>query len=98
MFNDYNNDIVFFLITYDLVSNPSHAKARVLEFLPESVDLSSVNSQSVICESVENNADILLLKEDRVLISNDDSPEKIFIENILEEKFFDSLKQMKFRF
>lgn len=87
-------------ITYDLVSNPSHAKARVLEFLPESVDLSSVDEQSgVLCESVGTNEDILLLQEDGIMITNNaDLPERHFVEEILKSRFDGSLKHMRFRF
>ena len=87
-------------ITYDLVSNPSHAKARVLEFLPESVDLGGVDEQSgVLCESVGTNEDILLLQEDGIVIANNaDLPERHFVEEILRSRFDGSLKHMRFRF
>lgn len=86
-----------------MVSNPSHAKARVLEFLPESVDLGSSNTDEhtgVICESVNENEDILLLQEDGIIISSNytDFPEKNFVEEILREQFDKSLKHMRFRF
>lgn len=92
--------MVFILITYDIVSNPSHAKARVLEFLPENYSLGSDDDSqmALVCES--DQSDVLFLEEqDRITISRKNEPfEKSFVESILQDKFESALKGLKFKF
>lgn len=85
------------MITYDIVSNPSHAKARVLEFLPESCSGSNDDSNMMlVCESLDQ--DILFLEQDGIKINNTEIIEKSFVEEILKENFGKALKGLKFRF
>jgi len=86
-------------ITYDLVSNPSHATARVLEFLPESVG-SHDDSHTVICESAVIEEDVLtLLEQDGINIRDfNNFNERNFVADILSNHFEKSLKNMKFNF
>lgn len=85
-------------ITYDLVSNPSHARARVLEFLPESVGSDVDDSKQIVCESATE-SDILLLKQDGVNVNyNNLIHEHNFINDILNDKFNQAIKKIKFRF
>lgn len=85
------------MITYDIVSNPSHAKARVLEFLPENFSGSVDDSKMVICESSDQ--DLLFFEEDRVNLFTKNEPfEKSFVESILKTDFEKALKGLKFKF
>lgn len=83
------------MITYDIVSNPSHARARVLEFLPESYDAGSNDDSTLICES--SDSDVLFLQQDGINILNE-SLEKSFIESIIKNDFERAIKDLKFRF
>lgn len=81
-------------ITYDIVSNPSHVNARVLEFLPETAN-EFIPDNNVICEGEM----LDLLGKDRIAISEGDSMVIRFIDDIINERF-DSVvsKGIKFRF
>lgn len=84
------------MITYDVVTNPSHAKARILEFLPESVGNSNDDENYTYLN--ESSDIILALQQDRVNISQTSINEKNFIDDILKENFSQSLKKIKFNF
>lgn len=85
------------MITYDIVSNPSHSKARVLEFLPENYMGSDDDSQlALVCESSDQ--DVLFLEQDGIRINNGEIFEKSFVESILKDNFDFALREMKFRF
>lgn len=81
-------------ITYDIVSNPSHANAKVLEFLPESAS-EFMPEGNLICE-----AEMLdILGKDQIVISEGDSMVIRFIDDIINERFESIVsKGIKFRF
>lgn len=84
-------------ITYDIVSNPSHIKARVLEFLPESFNYNDYNDDStIVCES--SGDDILLLQQDGVNINSLHINNNKFNQSIYEDIFKSSIKRIKFHF
>jgi len=69
-------------ITYDVVSNPSHTTAKVLEFLPETAK-EFIPDGNVICEG-----EILeTLSKDHIAISEGDSVVIRFIDDIINERF-----------
>jgi hypothetical protein len=68
-------------ITYDIVSNPSHENAKVLEFLPESVS-EFVPDQNIICEG-----DTSCIDDDRIAVYESDSVIYRFINDIINERF-----------
>lgn len=69
-------------ITYDIVSNPSHTTAKVLEFLPETAS-EFIPDGNVICEG-----EILeTLGKDHIAISEGDSVVIRFIDDIINERF-----------
>ncbi len=70
-------------ITYDIVSNPSHVNARVLEFLPESAIEFFPDSDNVICEQDT----LKLLEKDQVALIKGDSTIIKFIDDIINEMF-----------
>jgi len=79
-------------ITYDIVSNPSHATARVLEFLPESAS-DFISDQDVFYES----ADLDMLNEDHITIMDGNSTIVKFIDDIINERFYNIIsKKIKF--
>lgn len=81
-------------ITYDIVSNPSHATAKVLEFLPESAS-DFMSGRTVLCEADELN----ILDKDHVTITDGDSMIVKFIDDIINEQFFDIIsKKIRFNF
>lgn len=86
------------MITYDIVSNPSHARARVLEFLPESYTPGSDDDSqmTLVCES--SDSDIWFLEQDGINIYRDESAEKSFIRSIIQNDFEKALKDLKFKF
>ena len=71
-------------ITYDFVSNPSHATAKVLEFLPETLT-DFLPDQTAIYES----GDLESLRIDGVNL--------VINSNLLTEEFLDMLFQSKFQ-
>jgi hypothetical protein len=80
-------------ITYDIVSNPSHANARVLEFLPESAQ-EFVPERNVIYE----NSDLDLLMSDQVNVIVNNSNVLKFIDDIINERFMEvASKKIRFR-
>jgi len=80
-------------ITYDIVSNPSHVNARVLEFLPETAN-EFIPDGNMICE-----AEMLdILGKDQIAISEGDSMVIRFIDDIINERFESVVsKGIKFR-
>lgn len=70
-------------ITYDVVSNPSHSNARIMEFLPEN-DMSILESaESIICE----NEEFGLLDEDHITVCEGNVCVKRFIDDVMAEHF-----------
>lgn len=81
-------------ITYDIVSNPSHATAKVLEFLPESAS-DFYSDQATIYEGVDLN----ILNNDHITIMDGNSTIVKFIDDIINERFYDIIsKKIKFSF
>lgn len=81
-------------ITYDVVSNPSHASARVLEFLPESdsnIDFGNIDT-SLIYES----EDLFALEADSIYLCEGGVCSVRFIDDLIEEKFSSAMKRVKF--
>jgi hypothetical protein len=80
-------------ITYDIVSNPSHENARVLEFLPESAT-DFIPEHGVICEGEFDN----IINNDQIVIQDGDSMVIRFINDIINERFEEIMtKGVKFR-
>lgn len=79
-------------ITYDVVSAPSHATAKKLEFLPESY-MGYVPSSQFLYES----EDLNFLNEDQITICEGNSCVVKFISDIIEERFKDVVSS-KIRF
>ena len=81
-------------ITYDVVSNPSHTNARIMEFLPES-DMSILeNMDSVLCEGNELN----LLEAEHITICDGNTCVRRFIDDVITEQFMTIIgKGVKFR-
>lgn len=80
-------------ITYDLVSNPSHANARILEFLPESVN--DYGSGGLMYESVD---DINYLAEnDNVNFEEANNIQRAYVHDVINNNFKSALKQIKFK-
>jgi hypothetical protein len=69
-------------ITYDVVSTPSHANAKILEFLPES-DMSFLNAgPSVLTEGLDD----FLMKEEITICENNQCV-KLFLEDYIQDNF-----------
>ena len=80
-------------ITYDIVSNPSHTNARVMEFLPESDMGFLSNCETLICEGEE----ISLLETEQITICEGNYCVRKFIDDIIAEQFMDIIvKKIKF--
>ena len=82
-------------ITYDIVSNPSHAAARVLDFLPESYD-GSFDDTDLMYESVSD-SDILFLEQDSININFNKNLFSNYTKDIISTNFINGLKQIKFK-
>ena len=78
-------------ITYDIVSNPSHTTARVLEFLPENVT-EFMSEHSVIYEA----ADIEMLDLDHILVADSTISLTEFFDDIYKEKFSEVISRISF--
>lgn len=80
-------------ITYDIVSNPSHANARVMQFLPET-DMSLLSeADSVICEGEE----FELLQEQQITVCDGNVCMRKFIDDVIAEQFMRVVsKKIKF--
>ncbi len=71
-------------ITYDVVSNPSHTSAKVLEFLPETaLDFVDKRMQEVIFESIDST----LINVDRITIMDSSQVVTKFLDDIINERF-----------
>jgi len=71
-------------ICYDVVSNPSHSNARIIEFLPEN-DNHIFNSDNVV---VYEGEEIGLLKaEDNIEIPNNNIIINAFLDDVIQENF-----------
>jgi hypothetical protein len=82
-------------ITYDIVSNPSHANARVLEFLPETANEFIPDGSSMLCEGEMMD----MLDKDHIAISEGDSMVIRFIDDIINERFESVVsKGIRFKF
>jgi len=80
-------------ITYDIVSNPSHENAKVLEFLPESVN-EYIPEHNVICEGEY----IDILGKDQIIVNEGDLSVIKFIDDIINERYENVVsKGIKFR-
>jgi len=81
-------------ITYDIVTNPSHADARVLEFLPESADLVQ---DEYLGKLVYESDDIDELKENNILVCENGHCQYVpFSESIISDIFRDLVKKIRF--
>ncbi len=80
-------------ITYDIVSNPSHATARVLNFLPEAVE-NIDHTGNLLYES----DDMSMLQMDSIHICENGLCSIKFINDIIEESFHDSMMKTNFSF
>jgi hypothetical protein len=82
-------------ITYDIVTNPSHVNARILEFLPESEDLSLEQS---LGQLVYESEDVELLKKDNILICENGSCYYTpFAESIISDVFKELVNKIRFK-
>lgn len=83
-------------ITYDIVSNPSHATAKVLEFLPETAS-DFIPEDNMIFEGVDDNfRDIL--SADHIAVYEGNSVVYRFIDDIINDRYLNVVsKQIKFR-
>lgn len=86
-------------ITYDIVSNPSHATARIMEFLPESCsNMNSFAEADTIYESATDSDIEFLVEQDSINIKNISYlTENNFIKNIINDKFNCALKRVHFK-
>lgn len=84
-------------ITYDVVTNPSHQNARVLNFIPESAnEFISEASDKLLCESQEF---MELIEKDRLRICEGNQCVMRFIDDIINEQFIDVInRKIVFKF
>lgn len=87
-------------ITYDIVTNPSHDNARVLELIPEtdlSLFSSTYNDNQIMCEG----AGFDMLREDDINLNNGTILRiNKFLDEVIQEQFLDTIanKLISFRF
>ncbi|MCP4763389.1 MAG: hypothetical protein GY870_16575 [archaeon] len=79
-------------ITYDVVSNPSHANARVLEFLKEDFSDNFSNANEILCEA----EDLSVLEADSITLCEGGSCTVRFIDDIINERFSNALSKTYF--
>ena len=88
-------------ITYDIVSNPSHKNAKILQFIPES-DTSymteSANSNTMLFESADFNADRLILESDNVNLPLFENFSLDFLDKVIRKDFTKNICGMTFKF
>lgn len=71
-------------ITYDIVSNPSHANAKIMEFLPES-DMSILSqTDTILAEDVELN---LLNDQDQIIVCENGYCVRQFMDDVIRKQF-----------
>ncbi len=71
-------------ITYDVVSNPSHQNAKVVDFIPESL-MTFQDDFQVMCEDTE----LAMLEAERIHIPRGTQNIGMFIEEVISERFDD---------
>ena len=88
-------------ITYDIVSNPSHKNAKILQFIPES-DTSymteSANSNTMLFESADFDADRLILESDNVNLPLFENFSLDFLDKVIRKDFTKNICGMTFKF
>ena len=72
-------------ITYDLVSNPSHVNAKIMEFLPEASEEFGGEDMSIVCEAEE----LEILNEQNIQVYEGVSSVAKFVDDIINETFVD---------
>lgn len=89
-------------ITYDIVSNPSHKNAKILQFIPESdtsfMNDSSSASHSVLFESADFDADRLILENDNVNLPLFENFSLEFLDSVIRKEFNKNICGMTFKF
>lgn len=75
-------------VTYDVVSNPSHSDAKLLDFLPESSS-EFVSDHEVIYESDDQ---IAILQENKVTIDTGNTV-MTFLNEVIEDRFLDIISK-----
>ena len=85
-----------YAVSYDVVSNPSHANSKIIEFLPESnANHMFEQDQLVLCENVE----VGILEADNVSIAKKNIGMSVFLDDIIRESFCKNIsKNILFRF
>lgn len=77
-------------ITYDVVSNPSHSNARIMQFIPETDTSLFQEEQQLICEG----QDFTLLESDRINVTNNSCVVvREFVDNVIAEQFMSVLNK-----
>jgi len=72
------------LLKKTIVSNPSHANSRIMEFLPES-DMSVLNqTDTILAEDVELN---LLNDQDQITVCENGYCVRQFMDDVIHEQF-----------
>lgn len=87
-------------ITYDIVSNPSHKNAKILQFIPES-DTSYINesaNNSMLFESADFDADRLILESDNVNLPLFENFSLDFLDKVIRKEFNNNICGMTFKF
>lgn len=74
-------------ITYDVVSNPSHSSARVMDFLPES-SLDYISETNVLYE----NDQVILLEDDKITIDTGNCV-LTFLNEVIDNRFMDIISK-----
>ncbi len=77
-------------ITYDIVSNPSHQTATILEFLPEDVSLDNSNLNYL------SESDEYFLNQDHISIGQTNDT-KLFVKSLIEESY-NNQRFIRFKF
>lgn len=83
-------------ITFDVVSNPSHKNARIMEFIPEhDGSLLTENNNGVLLEGSEEDLR-LLYESDGISINNSIFSLDQFLKDVIQENFFEVINNVKF--
>lgn len=87
-------------ITYDIVSNPSHASARIVEYLPESCsEVNSLANGDIMYESADSSDVQFLVEQDSININNQiNLEESNFIKSIINDQFNNAVRHIRFKF
>lgn len=81
-------------ITYDIVSNPSHNNAHIIEFIPES-SLGFFNSESSV---INEQLDVNFFDSEKINICDGNSCIYQFIDEIINDHFSEAIRGIKFLF